>query len=290
MTTRNITQRPECHTCGRAAPLTRWLVVFDNAEQPAALGEYLPAGPGHVLITSRNPDWYGLATGVEVGQFVRSESVTVLRSRLPDLPAKGANDLAAALGDLPLAVDQAGALLADTGMSVDTYLRLLEQRARQVLAEGRDEGNVSVAASCEVAFDRLASDDLPALQLLIVLAWLAQEPVSLSVLTEHPGLLPAPLSAVAADPLALAQRITKLRRRGMARVTSGSIELHRVPAALLRVRATTPGTGQGEWETTVLGLLCAVVPAAVWGNPPVWPIWRSLLPHVLAVVDSSRGP
>ena len=35
----------------------RWLVVFDNAEDPRDLAEFLPEGPGHVVITSRNPAW-----------------------------------------------------------------------------------------------------------------------------------------------------------------------------------------------------------------------------------------
>ena len=33
----------------------RWLLIFDNAEDPAALAPFLPGGTGHVLITSRNP-------------------------------------------------------------------------------------------------------------------------------------------------------------------------------------------------------------------------------------------
>ena len=33
-----------------------WLVIFDNAERPAALRQFLPGGRGHVVITSRHPD------------------------------------------------------------------------------------------------------------------------------------------------------------------------------------------------------------------------------------------
>jgi len=40
---------------------SRWLLVFDNAEHPPALADYLPTGLGQVLITSRNPDWTHLA-------------------------------------------------------------------------------------------------------------------------------------------------------------------------------------------------------------------------------------
>ena len=39
----------------------RWLLVFDNAEDPSALSQLLPEGPGQVLITSRNPAWRGIA-------------------------------------------------------------------------------------------------------------------------------------------------------------------------------------------------------------------------------------
>jgi hypothetical protein len=40
---------------GELARRERWLVVFDNAENPRALSRFLPDGPGQVLITSRNP-------------------------------------------------------------------------------------------------------------------------------------------------------------------------------------------------------------------------------------------
>jgi hypothetical protein len=39
----------------------RWLLVYDNAETPDALVPFLPGGAGHVVITSRCPDWRELA-------------------------------------------------------------------------------------------------------------------------------------------------------------------------------------------------------------------------------------
>jgi hypothetical protein len=114
----------------------RWLLVFDNAEDPPALHRCLPGGPGRVIITSRNPDWRGMGAGVSVAEFTRAESIQLLRSRRPDLSMAAADRVAAALGDLPLAVDQAAALLADTGMSADSYLDLLAGRTEDVLAHG----------------------------------------------------------------------------------------------------------------------------------------------------------
>jgi hypothetical protein len=89
-----------------------WLLIFDNAEDPAALAPYLPAGHGQVVITSRNPCWQELATPVGVDVLERSESVALLRRRAPQLTDAEAAWIAQALGDLPLALNQAGAYLA----------------------------------------------------------------------------------------------------------------------------------------------------------------------------------
>ena len=53
----------------------RWLLVFDNAENPAAIRPWLPGGAGHVLITSRQRAWAELAAPVEVDVLARAESV-----------------------------------------------------------------------------------------------------------------------------------------------------------------------------------------------------------------------
>ena len=145
---------------GELARRERWLVVFDNAEDPRALAPFLSHGPGRVLITSRDPGWRGVAAAVPVWHFARAESVALLRRLVPRLTEADADRVAEAVGDLPLAVDQAGSLLADTHLDVDTYLRLLDERAEELLAHDGGGGYpVSVAASWAVAFDRLAADD-----------------------------------------------------------------------------------------------------------------------------------
>src|SRR5262249_43751597 len=77
----------------------------------------------------------------------------------------------------------------------------------------------SLKASWTVSFDRLITDDHAALQLLSLLAWLAPEPVPLTLITQHPQQLPDPLAATVRDPLAVADRIATLRRRGLVRAT-----------------------------------------------------------------------
>jgi tetratricopeptide (TPR) repeat protein len=267
----------------------RWLLAFDNAEDPRDLAPVLPDGPGRVLITSRNPRWQEVApTTIEMREFDRAESVALLRARAPHLDESDAGQVADQLGDLPLAIGQAGSLLAETGWGADAYLLLLAQRADELLAQ-RGDGTYpsSVAASWSVAFDRLAADDPAGLELLTLIAWFAPEPVPLRLLTDRPNLLPAPLAAVAGDPLAMARRTASVRRLGMAAVALGTVHLHRVPAALLRAVPLHDATHH-SWASVAVRVLRHALPGDIWSNPPRWGPWRELLPHVLAATASDR--
>jgi hypothetical protein len=85
----------------------RWLLVFDNAGNPEDIAGWLPGGGGHVLVTSRVGGWAEVAVPVPVDVLARAESVALLRGRVPGLGEGDAGRVAAALGDLPLAVAQA---------------------------------------------------------------------------------------------------------------------------------------------------------------------------------------
>ena len=62
----------------------RWLLVYDNADmiEPGQLTNYLPrSGNGHVLITSRNPNYGGVGQVLELGLFELDEAVAFLFQR-----------------------------------------------------------------------------------------------------------------------------------------------------------------------------------------------------------------
>lgn len=265
----------------------RWLLVFDSADDPAALRGLLPGGAGHVVVTTRNPDWHDLAASVPVAPFTRAESVTLLRAMAHHLDEADAGRVAEALGDLPLAVDQAAALLADTTLDAAGYLSRLRVEADKALGAGKGVGGypTSVAASWSEAFDRLADKDVAAFQLLTLIAWLAPEPVPLTLFARHHDLLPVPLADIAADPLLLRATLAELRRQAMVQPEPDSVRLHTVPATLLRARADGTAGPLLGWPTTAVLLLCAAVPQSQDDDPAVW---GPLLPHVLTVTDPDR--
>ena len=101
----------------------RWLLVFDNAEQPEELARWLPGGgDGHMLVTSRHPAWGALTQPIRVDVLGRTDAVALLLRRTPDEDQASAAQLAEQLGDLPLALEQAAAYLERTGMPLAVYL------------------------------------------------------------------------------------------------------------------------------------------------------------------------
>jgi tetratricopeptide (TPR) repeat protein len=260
----------------------RWLVVLDNAASQEAVRPWVPAGPGHVVVTSRDPHWSEIAARVEVDVFTRSESVALLRAQVPTLTESDAGRLAAELGDLPLAVAQAAGLIAETGMPADEYLQVLGNSAAEVLSEGKPGSYpVPLAAAVRISLGRLTSEDDAAGQLLTVCAFLAPEPIPIRLFTAAPGgTLPEPLATVAGSTLAFRRCVGRVGRYGLARVAEDRVQLHRLTQAI--VRDTLPSGQRADQATVVEELLTGVDPGDP-NDPVSWAGWAELLPHLRAV-------
>ena len=104
-----------------------WLLVFDNAEDSAALRPHLPeGGRHHVVVTSRNPAWGGVASPLELDVWTPEQGARFLAERLPGAKDEELLALAQALGGLPLALEQAASYLEATEMALEEYRRLLD--------------------------------------------------------------------------------------------------------------------------------------------------------------------
>ncbi|WP_239396847.1 FxSxx-COOH system tetratricopeptide repeat protein, partial [Frankia sp. CiP3] len=302
-------------------PYPRWLVVVvDNAGVPSDLYGLIAAAEhaagGHLLVTSRNPTWADRTDTLALEVLPRADAVALLRSHLPAVDATDADQLAAILGDLPLAVEQAGAWLASTGMSVADYGTAVGSGVREVLARGvPDRYPAVVAATWNLAVDALGPDDPAVVELLHLCGFLGPEPIPLDIfplLADLPGLVVPPrrsrwrdrrgaaaasgdgrpvaaLAAVAATPVLFGEVVRRVHTAGLATVEpgSGTVTMHRLVQAVLRDH--TPPAHRPVVHTTVCRLLSAALAGDIRGNPAVWPRWRQLLPHVLAVLDSQRA-
>jgi len=266
-----------------------WLLIFDNAVSPDKIRPWLPGGQGHVIVTSRHRRWTDVAAVVEVNVMSRQESAALLTSHHAGLCGSDAERIADALGDLPLALAQAAAFLAETGTSVDEYLELLGPHATELLDSCRPVTYPhSLAAAIIIATSRLSGVDPAALGILQLCAILAPEPVPVDLLTvqvPEPDRRPLPptLAALVATydkPVALRRSIGRIVDYGLAGIGDVGLTLHRLTQAVLRDHLDSASA------IAVRGYVEALLVAGDPGHPrdPVyWPTWSRLLPHILAV-------
>jgi len=265
-------------------PFHNWLLVFDNAENVDEVRGFFPTnGPGKILVTSRNAAWKNIASSLEIDVFARDESVALLRLRGPELDEAKADRLAEVLGDLPLAIEQAAVWLAETGMPVDEYLRLFQEKATELLRDASPPTyELPVAAAWNVSLDRLRGTDPAALQLLQTCAFFASEPISRRLLSGVRNVeAPPELAEALADPIKLGRAIRAINQYALAKISHrhNTILLHRLVQRVL-IGQMAP---QQAAELRHCGhmLLAAADP-----NDPAssvqWQQYADLLPHVLA--------
>jgi hypothetical protein len=241
----------QVHDALRAVP--GWLLIFDNADTAEGIRPWLPGGPlpqgirGHVIVTTRRAGFGALGPVMELDVIDLPSSVTLLRTRVPDLPGDIGGKIAGELGQLPLALEQAAAYLDRTAMPPDEYLTLLSQRAKDLYTQGHVSGREeTIATLWDITLERISGENPAAVILLGLCAYLAPEPVPLDLFTLHAPLLPPPLSAAAADPLAFNEAIATLVDYSLAKRTQQGLQVHRLVQGVIRARhtRTTDGTGQ----------------------------------------------
>jgi len=136
----------------------RRLLVFDNATSPQLLRPFLPAaGDARVIVTSNQQSVGSLGTGVPVDVFTRQEALAFLAARIGRADAAGAQALAKEVGELPLALAQAAAVIVGQHLSYDTYLERLRRLAVADLLVAEETGDYprGVAAAVLLSLDHV---------------------------------------------------------------------------------------------------------------------------------------
>lgn len=265
----------------RGMPYDRWLLVFDNADQPELLRELIPHGPGHVIVTSRNRGWERLVDALEVDVFTRPESLAYLQRRVKGITPADAARLAEELGDLPLALDQAAALLTETVMTVDVYLGLLAEESGRILGENPAPSDypLPVAAAWSLSVTRLQEQTPFAMELLQRCAFFGPAPISLDLLDRGRYVLGSPLRDTLRDPILMSRAIRALGRYSLVRIDNirRTLEVHRIIQKLIRNELGAEDQFAMRHEAHLL--LAASDP----GEPDEienWPKYADLLAHV----------
>ena len=153
----------------RSAEAADSLFVFDNVENLDDLRDLTPEGSGVrvIITTTRHLDWDSLGWfPLTVGVFEREQSITLLCQHTGDAYRDAANQIAEALGDLPVAVTQAAATAKWGGYTLSGYLDRLSNHP------------------LESSISRLEGDDYP--DAVGVALFMAYEQALEQLRTKHP--------------------------------------------------------------------------------------------------------
>jgi tetratricopeptide (TPR) repeat protein len=269
-----------------------WLLVFDNVEEVAAVNAFRPvAGNGHILITTRAQATGIIATPCEVEPMDLQEGTQFLLQRVKllsqDLPLdQGESQEKAAAEEItrlfaghPLALDQAGAYVEETGRHLADYLDLYRQRQVALLrrrGEASTDHPDSVITTFSLAFERVERLRPAAAEVLRFCAFL------------HPDALPEELLLVGAlsfdsayqklahDPYELDEVLVVLRKYSLVKrnPSTKTVSVHRLVQEVLK--KSMDEEQQQRWAEAVVRTLSREFPN---GEPASWPACQRYLPH-----------
>jgi len=271
-----------------------WLLIFDNADDLAMVSDYLPEGnQGHILLTTRAQAMGGLARKIELDTMQPEEGAEFLLRRAgliaQDAPLESAStagrvlalDIVHAMDGLPLALDQAGAYMEETGESLPNYLTLFQQQRGELLK--RRGGLVphhpdSVATTWSLAFKNVERVNPTAIELMRFCAFLAPDAIPQELIMEAAPHLGSVLQPVAADRTRLNAALAELLKYSLIRrnPTMQMLTIHRLVQAV--IKDDMDEGAQHQWAERAVQAVDQVFP---FDEAAPWPGSQRYLPHAL---------
>jgi tetratricopeptide (TPR) repeat protein len=198
-----------------------------------------------------------------------------------------ATTLAATLGALPLALEQAGAYVTATGtMTLAAYAELFASRALELLHRGQPLGyQHTVATTWSLALQQLRDTEPAAVDLLTLASFLSPDDLPQPLLATHHDQLPEPLAAAAGDPLALGDAVAALRRYSLVRVVADGLFVHRLLQTVIRTALNADA--ERVWGAAAVRLARAGFPNDT-NEVATWPDCERLLRHALTAAEHGQ--
>jgi transcriptional regulator with XRE-family HTH domain len=287
----------------------QWLLIWDNLEDLELPSRLFPPGPqGTLLITTHHQALGTLAHGIDLGPLEQEEAILLLlrRSKLlaPEAtstqvqqlalnkPADyaAAAELVALLGALPLALDQAGAYLEETGCTLADYLHLYEQQRAPLLNRRGSLGGShpqSVSATLMHLQERVEQEQEGAADLLRVCAFLHAEAIPEELFAAGAAHLGLALAPRVRDPLQFDLLLAALRNLSLAQrqAETHTLSLHRLVQVVLREQMEP--AEERFWSERVIRVVNAAFPT---GDIATWAECERFLAQALACVPLITTP
>ncbi|KAF8600038.1 TPR-like protein [Ceratobasidium sp. AG-I] len=185
---KSLGKSPEDTTQWLSSRQDRWLLIFDNADDPEIdLHTYFPKSThGNILITTRNRDLglltFGDSATCEISGMEPREALQLLQKTaqiqddsLSTGEKEAASELLKEFGYFALAIIQAGAYIQQVGCGLSLYRELYHRQRQALLEEYKtmsikiDDYQKTVYTTWVMSFERLGARAVDMLQLLAFL-------------------------------------------------------------------------------------------------------------------------
>ncbi len=263
-----------------------WLLIFDNARDADSIKQYLPrSASGHVLITSRNPDWRSVVNPLPVEVWERNESVAFLLKRTGRTDDAGANALADALGDLPLALEQAAAYCDNKKKSFADYLTLFNTRRAELWKREKapDGYKETVATTWSLAFEEIRKVPM-AEELLSLCSIVAPDAIPRTLLDRALAIYgEAVKKEETVDEFVIDDAYEALRSYSLISLDEKFVNVHRLVQLVVRDRMNQEDA-LTLYRNAIIYALSEKFLEDVYREPSCWPYCEMLSPHAQAVL------
>ncbi len=176
----------------------RWLLIFDNLLSQELLQDILPAmGQGDVLVTTQERATGILATAHRVEKMTPDEGIQFLLRRakilngnetldtLSPSQLEQAREIYRLVDGLPLAIDQAGAYIEESGVSLSSYIPLYKNNEAFLLKQrGKfaPDSSLSVTTTFTLYIEKVKQSQPHAWKLLQLCAFFQPDAIPLDLL------------------------------------------------------------------------------------------------------------
>jgi tetratricopeptide (TPR) repeat protein len=256
-----------------------WLLIYDNAERPEDLQDWLPeAGGGRVLITARRQSWSQDAEVRHVEAWRIEQAADFLLKRTKQDDRATAEQLAQRLGGLALACEQAAGFMNRERRSLRWYLDTFDAEfARRIEAEAPEGAHPSLGVTVRLGLIAAARHAPLAADLARVLAWLAPDDIPRRLLDFWEG----------EEAEAMSTAVLALMDQGLARGEEDMLFLHRLTQDVLRLLDPVPSQSAGRAARL---LRDALNRGHMQYDTALWPVAAALLPHGAALFNRLPDP
>lgn len=271
---------------------SRWLLIVDNLEDVALLRDMVASPhPGHILVTTRARRTGHIAHRVDLSPLSLNESTLLLLRRTniisPGAPLNAASKfyssqaraIAEQVDGLPLALDQAGAYIEETGRGLADYVGLYQKYAFSLLQRrGAAELDhpASVATTFSLSLARIRERNAASVELLELCAFLQPDAIPEDMLVEGAPVLDPTLRTVVTNPMEFDRAIEDLLKFSLIQrdPTRNILLVHRL------VQIVIKGEMSEEQQQAFIERVVCIV-AAAFPMPEIvnWELCQRYLPQ-----------